>query len=274
MNRFVFAVPLPVLLFRAVSQVGAQKGVDLRVLIAFFGSCLLVFGVGYWTSKAVLRQKASGPAMVGIASVFSNNGLLGVPLVQVLLGPKAMPQVAWIMMFNAVTLWTLVTIVIESSKPGDADFRSLRRTLVKVAASPIVLGITCGVVVAMSGITLPQAVGIALDKTSYCAGPLALVALGLDVAQYKVKQELSSALVICCYKLVLQPIVACVLCGLLGLPKLETQVVVLMTSLSVGVNVHLMAQHFDSLQTAVASSLVLSTLLGAVTTPLMLAFLS
>jgi predicted permease len=45
---------------------------------------------------------------------------------------------------------------------------------------------------------------------------------------------------------------------------------VLLASISVGVNVYLMARQFNTLHTAVASSLVLSTLLAAFTTPLLL----
>jgi malonate transporter and related proteins len=271
LNRFVFAVPLPVLLFRAVSQVGGQTQADKRLLIAFFGSCFIVFVLGYFTAKALLRKQGAEPTIIGIASVFSNNGLLGIPLVHILIGPKAMPAVAWIMTFNAVTLWTLATVVIESTKHSKANFAALRVTLVKVGSSPIVIGIACGALVASIGVPIPTRIGNWLDKVSFSAGPLALTALGLHIARHKVTEELPTALMICVYKLLIQPVVAWGLCVAVDLPRLETQVVVLMASLSVGVNVHLMAHRFGSLQTVVASSLVLSTLIGAFTTPLVLA---
>lgn len=270
LNRFVFAVPLPALLFRAVSRVGGETSADPRLLLGFFGSCLIVFGVGWVVARRALRVSAPDSALVGIASVFSNNGLLGVPLVHVLIGPDAMPAVAWIMTFNAVTLWTLVTIAVEIARQGEVNWRNFRKTLGKVASSPIVVGIAGGVVVAATGLELPSPLQAGLDYLSSAAAPLALIALGLDVANYDVRQGLRTALVICGLKLLLQPLVAWGLCRLGGIPRLESQVVVLMSSLSVGVNVHLMAQHFDSQQTAVASALVLSTLLGALTTPLLL----
>jgi predicted permease len=49
---------------------------------------------------------------------------------------------------------------------------------------------------------------------------------------------------------------------------------VLLGSLSVGANVYLMSSQFETLQGPVASSLVLSTLLAAVTTPIILAALA
>ena len=52
-----------------------------------------------------------------------------------------------------------------------------------------------------------------------------------------------------------------------------TWVVVLLASMSVGANVYLMAVQFEALQAAVAGSLVLSTVLAAITTPILLALL-
>ena len=58
---------------------------------------------------------------------------------------------------------------------------------------------------------------------------------------------------------------------LLDLPPLETQAVVLLGSLAVGINVYLMARQFDVMQGPVASAMVMSTTLSALTTPLAVA---
>jgi len=54
------------------------------------------------------------------------------------------------------------------------------------------------------------------------------------------------------------------------LPWMETQVVVLLSSIATGANVYLMSRQFNTLEGPVASSLVLSTGLAALTTPLVL----
>ncbi len=69
----------------------------------------------------------------------------------------------------------------------------------------------------------------------------------------------------------MQPIVVWLLAVALHLPPMETKVVVLLASMSVGANVYLMAVQFQALQAPIAGSLVLSTALAAVTTPLLLA---
>ncbi|WP_181461523.1 AEC family transporter, partial [Lonsdalea quercina] len=75
---------------------------------------------------------------------------------------------------------------------------------------------------------------------------------------------------ICAIKLLVQPLIVWLLAIALGLPEMETRVVVLLGSMAVGVNIYLMSRQFNALGGPVAASLLLSTLLAAVTTPLIL----
>src|SRR5574337_1973019 len=46
LTRFVFGLALPAMLFQMMSDLSRLPPVDARLLIAFFGSCLVVFGIG------------------------------------------------------------------------------------------------------------------------------------------------------------------------------------------------------------------------------------
>ena len=59
----------------------------------------------------------------------------------------------------------------------------------------------------------------------------------------------------------------------LALPALETAAVVMLAALPVGANVYLMSRHFGVLSGAIASSIVLTTALAALTTPFSLTLL-
>jgi len=101
--------------------------------------------------------------------------------------------------------------------------------------------------------------------------PLSLVVLGMGLAQFGVRAgwRISGAVTI--LKLVAQPAAVYALAVLLGLSSLDVAVVVLMAALPIGANVYLMARQFDVLGGPVASAIVLTTALGAFTTPLVLA---
>ena len=71
--------------------------------------------------------------------------------------------------------------------------------------------------------------------------------------------------------IVAQPAAVYALARFAGLDTPMTAVVVVMAALPVGANVYLMARQFQVLESAVAASLVLSTALAALTTPVVLA---
>jgi len=95
----------------------------------------------------------------------------------------------------------------------------------------------------------------------------------MGLAEHGVRTGWRISVVISFLKLIVQPAVVWALARAIGLPTLETQVVVLLASLAVGANVYLMSRQFNTLEGPIASSLVLSTILAAVTTPLALTLL-
>jgi predicted permease len=103
---------------------------------------------------------------------------------------------------------------------------------------------------------------------------MALIALGMGLAEYGIRDGLRFSLAVCTIKLVVLPFVVWGLAWSLGLPKMETQVVVLLSSMATGANVYLMSRQFKALEGPTASALVLSTLLASVTTPFILTLMN
>jgi predicted permease len=273
-TKLVFAVPLPALLIQLMSGFSRLPPVDSRLLIAFFGSCFLVFVVGRVIGSLAFGLDGVGQSVFALGGVFSNNVLLGVPLARLALGPEALPSVSLVLVFNALTLWTLATVSVEWARHGKLSLSGLGQTLRNVISNPIIVAILTGTLLSLSGLTLPAVVDGTLGALASVAGPLALVVVGLGLSEYGVRQGLAQGLTITAIKLLLQPAVVWLLASALGLPAMERHVAVLLGSLAVGVNVYLVATQFETLQGAVASSLVLSTALAALTTPLILALLA
>ena len=137
-----------------------------------------------------------------------------------------------------------------------------------VATNPIVASIVGGSLFGLSGLPVPVLIDQPLGMIAQAAAPLAMIVLGMGLAEYGVREGWRISVAICSVKLLVQPLVVWLLARLLGLPPMETQVVMLLASLAVGANVYLMARYFKLLEGPVAGSLILSTMLSAVTTPL------
>jgi predicted permease len=96
----------------------------------------------------------------------------------------------------------------------------------------------------------------------------------MSLAAYSIREGITQSLAITTIKLVVQPLVVWLLARALGLPPLETQVVTLLASLAMGVNVYMMSLQFRTMQGPVAAGLVLSTLLSTFSVPLVLTLTS
>lgn len=270
LSQFVFSVALPAMLFRLMSDLSQLPPVDARLLIAFFGGCLIVFVIGRLIAWKVFALDGVSQSVFALGGVFSNNVLLGLPLAKVALGDAAVPSVALVLIFNALILWTLVTVSVEWAKHGNFSVRGFAKTLRGVLTNPVVAGILSGALFGLTGWPLPGAIDVPLGMLGQAAAPMALIALGMGLSEYGVREGWKVSVAISAVKLIVQPLVVWSLARLLGLPPMETKVVVLLASIAVGANVYLMSRHFKVLEGPIASSLVLSTGLAALTTPLAL----
>ena len=272
--KFVFAVAVPALLFSLMSDFSKLPPVDARLLIAFFGGCLIVFVLGRLVGLWLFGLNGVQQSVFALGGIFANNVLLGVPIVKATLGEAAMPSVALVLVFNALTLWTLVTVSVEWARHGELSLRGFGNTLRSVLTNPIVASVLLGAAFGMSGLPLPAVIGTPLSLLGSSAVPLSLIVLGMGLAEYGIRSGWREAAAITAIKLVAQPLVVWALASALGLPPVETQAVVLLAALAVGVNVYLMAREFDALQGPVAASMVMSTALSALTVPLTLSLLA
>jgi len=272
LSRFVFSVAMPAMLFRMMSDLSRLPPVDARLLMAFFGSCLIVFILGRLVAWKLFGLDGAGQSLFGLGGVFSNNVLLGIPLAKVTLGEAALPSVALVLVFNSLTLWTWLPCrwsgrATELHRPrlrqdgeGGADDADRREHLVRHPVRP------------------HRPAGARAHRPAAGDGGHRRGAAGDDRArhgpgEYGIREGWQISTAITAVKLLVQPLVVWLLARLLGLPPLETRVVVLLASLAVGANVYLMARQFKVLEGPVAGSLLLSTMLSALTTPLIVSLM-
>jgi malonate transporter len=269
-SSFVFAVPIPAMLFHLMSHQASLPPVDGRVLIAYFGSCLIVFVIGRATGAWLFKLDGIAQSVFGLGGIYSNIVLTGLAIAKLALGAEAVPVVALLLVFNALVLWTLVSVSVEWSRHGSFSPAGFAQTALSVLKNPFILAIVGGTAFGRLGFALPQRADAVLAALGSVAAPAAMITLGMGLAAFPIRQEWAPGLAVCALKLLVQPLVVWSLAVALGLPLLELRAVVLVASMAVGVNVYLMSLQFQAVQRTIASSIVLSNLFAAFTTPLFL----
>lgn len=271
LTTFVFSVGLPAMLFRMMSDLSQLPPVDSRLLIAFFGGCLGLFVIARLLAWKAFGLDGIGQSVFGIGCIFSNNIMLGLPLAKASLGERAIPSVALVLVFNALILWSLVSISVEWYRHGRFSLKGLRDILKGLLRNPIILSILGGAAFGLTGLALPEIVDSPLQMLGQTGMPLALIALGMSLADYDLRDQWRVSAGIALLKLIVLPLFILGIARLIGLPPTETMVVVLLGSVGLGANVFLMARQFRAVEAGIAGALIMTTVASAVTTPLLLA---
>ena len=274
LSQFVFKLLMPVMLFHLMSDGSNRPPVDWKVLIAFFGSCVVVYIIGNFLGGKLFKQDSTGRVITGMGGIFGNNVQLGVPILQVSLGDEAMPTISLLIIFSVLLLWTTAIASVELGKAeGKLDWKRIGRPMLKVFKNPVVLAIILGSAWGLTGWKLPDFVERTLGYVSSATTPIALIVVGMGLAQHRFTSALPRGLTISTLKIVIHPIIVFCLAKLIGLDEITTNACVLTASLPVAINVYLMASEFRSEEGSASNAIFVSTMLSALLIPLTLTLL-
>ena len=206
LGSVTFKLLMPALLFKMLSHLSEMPPADWRVLIPFFGSCLFLFFFARGVYARLFRCGAAGTTVLAMAGIFGNNVQLGVPIVEVSLGPAAMPTISLLIVFNVLLLWTLAIASVEFGRAdGKPDLERILKSLFKVVKNPVVLGILCGTSWGLTGWQLPKVVDQTVGLVAASTTPMCLLAVGMGLARHSFFASLPKGSVVTFVKIVVQP---------------------------------------------------------------------
>ena len=134
---------------------------------------------------------------------------------------------------------------------------------------PVPLPIIAGLLFAQTGWVIPAAVDKPLELLANAFGPLALVLVGVTLANTPVGQHWRQALALAGIKNLLHPLLVFGLCRLLGVDGLPMTVMVVAASLPIGANVFLFSQRYQVAE-LITASVAVSTALALLSLTLVL----
>jgi len=147
-----------------------------------------------------------------------------------------------------------------------ADGRSLPDTAAIVVKTmfqnSLMIGIVLGFMVNVSGLHLPIMLTDSIDMFKSAALPCALFALGGVLTRYSLSSEINEASLLAAISLLVQPMLAFVVCTLLGLDGLNRNVVVIMSAMPAGLNAFLFASLYARGVGTAANTVLLATVMS------------
>ena len=260
MAHLLLYVVLPSVLIRSFQvDYSPEKARELLISIAV-GALLLLAAM--LLAHLLLRKNA----IDDFGAAFSNAGFMGFPLITALLGADAVFYAAgFVAMLNALQ-WTYGQYLLS----GDRADLSLK----KIIGSPLVLSLLLGLALFFLRVKLPPLLGSAVSALSGMNAPLAMVILGVYLAQMDVKKALGSREIYLAsaVRLILIPLVSWALLYLLfpGLSYAMKTAIYIAAMAPVGSNVAVYAQKQGKDYSYAVGLVCISTVLSIVTMPLLI----
>jgi predicted permease len=272
-NAFVFWFALPAMLLRAVSAQPVSQIADARFLLAYLAAAMLMFFVSRALAAADGADRVSRTGLAFAAS-HGNIGYLGLPLLAQLGDPSRLPAMVMAIVVDILVVIVMSIVLFEFARShGGGDevpvLRRVRGALGGLLRTPLILGIAAGLVLSVTGITLPVPAATFVDLLASAAGPCALFAIGASLGARRVSLErrVGGLLVA---KLIVHPALVAGIMALLGVDARLAAIGVLAAALPTASNAFILSQRYGVDTRPIGAAIVAGTFISAATVSLVI----
>ena len=262
LNRFVFLVALPALIFGLVARAPFDR-FDWNMLLGYSLSEALIYASSFALARYTFKCEISEAVLLGLASAFGNHVLFVLPVALLLFGAQAALPITAIIVVDGVVFFGSTLILMETlgeSKP------SPRRLLTKYAKNPQIVVMAAGLVVNTAGIGLPKGMWRFIDFVGGAAAPCALFALGVVLSQRTASGRRVLAVSVTTLKLILHPAVGWILIGvILQVSPILAQPAIMVAAAPSGLMALVLAMNYHVRVDVIARVILYSTVGSLVT---------
>ena len=273
LTRFVFYFALSAMLFRFSSDLSLGELYDPEFILAYLSASIVVYLLA--TAVAMFKNKPSSEAAVEAqCSVIGNVGFLGIPMLAILMGAKAVGFIMIILAVDLIVFGSLIILIIVVSKDKKLDIFLFYRLLIGLMKNPMIVSIICGLLWSASGCSLPGPVSDFIIMLGSAATPGALFAIGASLAQKSAEKFETAAWLSFC-KLILHPLAVCVAVFYVFEVELyAATVMIAAASLPVAGNIFMVADHYNVAPKRASAAIFLSTVFSIFTVSFTIAWVS
>lgn len=263
MNKFVFLVPLPVLLFEQLATVDFSEVWDIKFILFCF--VVTAISITISTLISLLWKDRSVKGEFIQATYRSSAALLGIAFIQNIYGTAGM---APLMIIGSVPLYNIMAVVVLSVfKPGNNSFDKalVKKTLKGIATNPIIIGIVAGFVWSALKFPMPTILHKVVSNVGTTATPMGLMSMGATFELRKATSKMKPTIVAVFMKLVGFCAVFLPVAAVLGFRNEELIAILVMLGSATTVSSFVMARNMGHEGTLSSGVIMMTTLLSAFT---------
>ncbi len=263
MNKFVFRVPLPVLLFQDLATVDFYEMWDGRFVLFCFAVTFLGIVIAGLLSLLLKNRRIQGEFIQ--ASYRSSAALLGIAFIQNIYGSAG---IAPLMIIGSVPLYNIMAVAVLSffsPERKKLDGGTVKKTLKGIVTNPIIIGILIGMIWSLLRLPLPEIAAKTVSSIGATATPLGLMAMGASFDFRKALGQKGPALAASFLKLIGFCAVFLPIAAAMGFRQEKLVAILIMQGSATTVSCYVMAKNMNHEGTLTSSAVMLTTLGSAFT---------
>ena len=201
-NRFVFLVSIPALIFGLLSRSPIEQ-FNWLALAAFAAIELAMYVAGFLVARYGFRREIREALLVGLATAFANHLLFILPIATTLFGEGSAIPIVAIASVDALFIYGGTLLLMDALSETDG---SITRVLFAFSRNPQILAIIGGVAIGISDFELAEGLQVFTNFAGSTAAPCSLFALGVILSRRGGDEALMLPLAISGLKLIVFPL--------------------------------------------------------------------
>jgi len=263
-NKLVYYVCLPLLLFYKIGTADFFANFNGKLIVGSIAAVAITFVLSYlYTVVRGYPDKARG--VFSQASFRGNIAYMGLAITLNAYGETGLTKAGILMGFLVPFLNLFAILALLWPHRGDGEQRGASFWVRQIALNPLIIASFLGIIWSFLDLPIPLVFERSLNIATGMTLPLALLAIGGGFSLEKLRGDLFKAALASCVKTIWMPILAAILLISMGVEGMDLGIGVLIAGTPAATANYIMADQLKGDAELAGASVMLSTLLSAVT---------
>jgi len=262
LTRVGFYVFTPAIAFATIVE-SSLTAADIATVAGFAAAHMLIMALlaaGLFSLRPFVEKRT----VLGFGAVFFNAGNYGFPLMLLAFGEWAVGVIAIVLLVQTILMYTLGLFALIGDEEG------LRGSIIRLLKMPVLYAVALGFVLRAFDLELIPVLAMPLERLAQAFVPMALITTGAQLSQSDFRGDVPEVSAIVLVRLIASPLIAAALAVALGVPARMAPVLIVGAGLPVAVNVFVISREFNRKPEFASRMVFWTTVLSAVTIPLLL----
>jgi predicted permease len=268
LNKLVFWVALPALIFVGVADIGHAGGQTARLIGVLVAATLIVLVLGWFAGK-LLKLPGAGVGTLAQAAFRGNLAYIGIPVLAYAFDALDKPAreaemaTALLVMTTMTAVFNVLAVVVLQAgqhKLGAGSIVMIGRSL---ATNPLIIACLAGLAFNMSGLKLPVFLFRSLETLGASAVPVSLLCIGGTLVIVRLHGRKTAIVAAALLKVFAAPLIAWALCQACGITGADRQIALVLSACPTAVASFVMAGKLNGDEALASGAIAMSTILSA-----------